>query len=413
MTLTPRPYQLAGRDFLAARTRALLADEMRVGKTPQAILAAEQLGARSVLVVCPAIAVPHWHREFYRWSGARMGLDILSYDKARSFWGAGVFTAETWDVFIVDEAHFAKNPEAQRTQMTYGKGGLGYQAGAIWALSGTPAPKHAGELWPMLKAFGATKMSYDDFIARYCARWWNKKRFEWVIKGTREDRIPELKDLLAPIMLRRTRKEVAPEMPAIDFQFLEVQPVGGMDLNFPEALFTDDGEMLAALEKHPDGGIWNRQEVANAKVPALVEEIVFAIENDLLKQTVVFGWHKEPLQVLSHKLNQRSIRCDLITSDTPPKKREQVQASFREGKTQVVAANILAAGTAIDLSAASHGYFLELDWVPGNNMQAANRLISMTKTEPVTFDVATWPGSVDDRVQRVLVRRVKEINQLI
>lgn len=418
MTLTPRPYQLAGRDFLAARTRALLADEMRVGKTPQAILAAEKFGARgalfeAVLVLCPAIAVQHWLSEFRKWTWDEHHepqVEIFSYDKARRMWSVGDFSRRRWDILIVDEAHFAKNPEAQRTQMIYGKGGLGYQAGAIWALSGTPAPKHAGELWPMLKAFGATKMSYDDFIARYCARWWNKQRRKWVIKGTRGDRIPELKELLAPIMLRRTRKDVAPEMPEIDFQFLEVQPATA-DIAVPQGL--SDDELLEWLAANAAASSEDRQPVAHAKVPALVEEIVFAIENDLLKQTVVFGWHKEPLQVLNHQLNLRGIRCDLITGDTPGKKREKAQKDFREGKTQVVAANILAAGTAIDLSAASHGYFLEVDWVPGNNMQAANRLISMTKTEPVTFDVVTWPGSVDDRVQRVLVRRVKEINQLI
>ena len=78
----------------------------------------------------------------------------------------------------------------------------------------------------------------------------------------------------------------------------------------------------------------------------------------------------------------------------------------------MICANILTAGTAIDLSAASHGYFLELDWVPGNNTQAANRLVSMGKDEPVTFDVVTWPGSVDDAVQRILLTRTRQLSKL-
>lgn len=410
--LTPRPYQLEGIRFLTERTRALLSWDMRLGKTMATILAAQQANHGAILVVCPAIAVPHWQREFKKWwePGSPAPLvDIYSYDKARSLWQSGEIKND-YDTLIVDECHMAKNPEAQRTQMIYGKGGLGYQAGAIWALSGTPAPKHAGELWPMLKAFGATKMSYDDFIGRYCARWWNKQRREWVVKGTREDRIPELKELLAPIMLRRTRKDVAPEMPSIDFQFLEVQPATA-DLAIPPGLADDD--LLGWLEAHATTDQENRVAVANAKVPALVEEIVFAIENDLLKQTVVFGWHREPLQVLAHQLNKRGIRCDLITGDTPSKKREQVQASFREGTTQVIAANILAAGTAIDLSAASHAYFVEMSWIPGDNLQAANRLVSMQKDAPVTVDVCTWPGSTDDRVQRVLTRRARELRSLL
>lgn len=411
--LIPRPYQITGRDFLASHTRALLADEMRVGKTPQAILAAEQLGALDVLVLCPAIAAPHWYREWDRWTTVDARVTALSYDKARNLWKSGDLYHERWDVLVVDEAHFCKNPQAERTKMVYGKTGLGRQAGNIWALSGTPAPKHAGELWPMLRAFGVTSMSYDDFTERYCTSYWDVRRMERCITGTRIDRIPELKELLAGVMLRRTRKEVAPEMPDIDFQFLEVEPTPGVDLSFPPALFGDDDALLAAMEGSPQADTENRQAVALAKVPALVDEVTFAIENNLLRQAVVFGWHKEPLQVLSHRLNLRGIRCDLITGDTPPKKRELVQADFRKGITQVIAANILAAGTAIDLSSASHAYMIEMDWVPGNNMQAVNRLVSMEKVEPVTVDVVTSPGTVDDRVQRVLVRRVNEINQLI
>ena len=82
-----RPYQEVGRDFLAARTKALLADEMRVGKTPQAIVAAAKCGAQRILVVCPAIAVPQWKQEFIRWWPENLDLPeatVLSYDKARS-----------------------------------------------------------------------------------------------------------------------------------------------------------------------------------------------------------------------------------------------------------------------------------------------------------------------------------------
>jgi 4a-hydroxytetrahydrobiopterin dehydratase len=54
--LTLHPFQALGRDFLAARTVALLADEMRLGKSLQAITAARKVGAKHTLVVCPAIA---------------------------------------------------------------------------------------------------------------------------------------------------------------------------------------------------------------------------------------------------------------------------------------------------------------------------------------------------------------------
>ncbi len=413
-TLTPRPYQIAGRDFLASRTRALLADEMRVGKTPQAILAAEKIGARSVLVLCPAIAVPHWRREWMRWApGSQVALEVMSYDAARAWWRLGLTTDHRWDVLIVDEAHFCKNPEAARTQMVYGKKGLGRQAGAVWALTGTPVPKHAGELWPMLRAFGVTSKGYSTFVQEYCTGYYDMQRRNFQVTGTRTNKVGELRAMLEPIMLRRTRKEVAPEMPSIDFQFLEVAPDRNVDLTPSDLSYLTDEAFAVWVEGSAASDTTNRQAVAEAKVPSLVEEIESSIKDGLLKQTVVFGWHKEPLQLLAWNLNKRGIDCGVITGDTSPKRRERVQDDFRAGRLSIVAANIMAAGTAIDLSAASHGYFLELDWVPGNNAQAANRLVSMTKQEPVTFDVVTWPGTTDDRVQRVLVRRVNEINQLI
>ena len=405
--LTPRPYQLVGRDFLAGRRFALLADEMRVGKTPQAILAARAVGAEQVLVVCPAIAVPQWHDEFDRWWPDGPMPTVRSYDRAKI--QKVDLLSRQWDIVIVDECHFAKNPDAQRTKLIYGKGGLGWCSKRMWALSGTPAPKHAGELWPMLRAFGATPLGYPEYVARYCYSDATGR-----ILGTRMTHMTELKALLAGVMLRRTRKEVAPDMPPISFQFLNVDDVEGAVRADLSRLSGWSDDKLAQYVEASAGGFdtEDRVSVAHAKVPPLVDEITFAINNSLLRQTVVFGWHVEPLQSLARSLVARGVRVGLITGATPPAQRVATQQAFREGRVQVVVANILAAGTAIDLSSASHGYFLELDWVGANNTQAANRLVSMDKPEPVSFDVVTLPGSTDDRVQRVVLRRAIEISAL-
>lgn len=410
MALGLRPYQIVGRDFLASRTRALLADEMRVGKTPQAILACEKIGAKTVLVVCPAIAVAHWWREWDKWSPkSQVRLQVMSYDYLRAH--KYTFDWEKWDVLIVDECHFAKNPSAQRTKLIYGKGGLGYNANHIWALSGTPAPKHAGDLWPMLRAFGVVGQPYKKFIETYCTGFLNAwGKFQ--ITGTNRERVPQLREMLSKIMLRRTRKQVAPDMPAIDFQYLEVDPeMLPVPISVPEKL--SDVRLLAWLEQHRNLDTQNRVETAKAKVICLFDEIEFCVRNKLLKQFVAFGWHVEPLTVLHSLLSADGLRVGLITGATPLKERERIQAEFKTGLLEGVVANILAAGTAIDLSAASHAYFLELDWVPGNNLQAVNRLVSVEKEEPVTVDIVTWPGTVDERIQSVLLRRVRELNQLI
>jgi len=406
MTPAPSKYQLVGRDFLASKRHALLADEMRVRKSRQAIMAAHKVNAKRIQVVCPAIAVEHWHREFAKWweGDTLPQLKVRSYDRLRLDWDS--IKDERFDVSIADECHFARNPNAQRTKLIYGKNGIGWNSDRLWVLSGTPAPKHAGELWPMLRAFGVVAMDYDWFVARYCV----VNKFTQRIVGTKTGMIPELKELLAKVMLRRTRREVAPEMPDISYDFLEIPLVESVDLQIPSGL--SEAQLAEWLEANAGVDREDRIEVAAAKAPAVVDHIKFDIGNSLLQQTVVFGWHTEPLELLARMLNEAGIRTELLTGRTTQKQRERIQLSFRGGETQVIVGNILAAGTAIDLSAASHGFFLELDWVPANNVQAANRLVALDKKEPVTYDVASCTGSVDERVQKVLIRRTREINQL-
>ncbi len=193
-------------------------------------------------------------------------------------------------------------------------------------------------------------------------------------------------------------------MPAIGFEFLPVAI--DTDLPAPPGM---NYELLTSDDFLPEV----RQAVAMAKIPALADEIVFALDNGLLKQTVVFGYHTEPLHALCEEFERLGVSFGLITGATSSAVRELIQDDFRNGRREVVVGNIIAAGTAIDLSAASHGYFLELDWLPANNAQAANRLVSMDKAEPVTFDVVTMLGSVDDKINRILLRRSAELCKLL
>jgi SWI/SNF-related matrix-associated actin-dependent regulator 1 of chromatin subfamily A len=378
----------------------MLADQMRVGKTPQAIMAADAIGAERVLVACPAIACEHWRNEWATWSPHRPpariitrsppddsdGVMIMSYGRLVQHLSA-ITQSRRWNVMIPDEAHFAKTPTAQRTRAVYGTAGAGWNADRVWSLTGTPAPNHAGELWPMLYSFGVVKVDYETFIRYFCHVDDTGKP-----RGNKMARLEELRALLRPHILRRTRKEVAPELPEISYNFLAMAPVNGIDL------LSDDPREVTAE---------NRIAVANAKVGLLADEIVDNLNGGEYPGTVVFGYHVEPLQKLQRELMDSGVHAHLLTGDTPQGRRQDILAGFKLGLVEVICAQILAAGTAVDMSAASHGYFLELDFVPGNNEQAASRLVSMQKDEPVTMDVVTWPGTSDDSVQRTVIRKVK------
>lgn len=175
------PYQETSRDFLASRTRALLADEPRVGKTPAAIAACDAVGARRIFVVAPAVALYQWRRMFQEFGRhphdvyvlesntlpwhAEGEVLIASYDRVRMLGGAipGLF-----DVLIIDESHYLGNPNTVRTRAILGKNGLAWKAKRIWCLSGTPATGNAAQLWPLLRAFGVTHMDYEPFMSYFC-----------------------------------------------------------------------------------------------------------------------------------------------------------------------------------------------------------------------------------------------------
>ena len=400
--MQPRPYQLEGRDFLVARPRALLADEMRVGKTPQAIMAADAVQAGRVLVLCPAGAAYQWREQWADWSPNRspatilsaepisptfQGVAIASYNRAVQH-RAALSTGFRWDVLIPDESHYAKNPEAQRTHMVYAKGGIGWNANRIWALSGTPAPNHAGEVWPMLRAFGVVQCSYLDFVNAFCYYDWKSG----TVFGNRPTMLPQLRELMRPILLRRLLKDVAPQMPKIAYNLLAVKPVRGVDLRTDRADDVDTEDRIA---------------VATAKAPLLAQEVIDNMRLQTYKQTVVFGFHREPLRLVGEKLTGAGIDVSIIDGAVPPARRHAMQGRFKDGYCQALLVQIIAGGTAVDLSAAQHGYFLELDYVPDNNAQAAHRLVNVQTQLPVTMDVVTWPGTKDDKVQRTLLRKVR------
>jgi SNF2 family DNA or RNA helicase len=231
-------------------------------------------------------------------------------------------------------------------------------------------------------------MSYDEFASYFCIYDQKKGRFH----GNKKQHLAELRALIKPFTLRRTLADVAPSMPRVSFNFMVVKPDGDADLKTEDESRVDPEDRIA---------------VAMGKVGPLADEIQNNIEGQEYAQTVVFGYHVDPLKALVATLIERGIEAATITGRDSNTKRRNVQEAHTLGILPVLAVQILAGGIAIDLSAASHGYFLELDYVPDNNAQAAARLVNLQTQTPVSFDILTWPGTKDDAVQRRLIQKVR------
>jgi SNF2 family DNA or RNA helicase len=149
----------------------------------------DEVGARSALIITPASVRLHWEREIARWSRISRRIQVVTTTTGALDADAEVIIASPavmiapailrqllarrYDALIVDEAQMAKAASSKRTKAIYGRhcdgaGGLVERADRVWLLSGTIAPNSVAELWPHLRAFGLTWLTFEGFQHRYC-----------------------------------------------------------------------------------------------------------------------------------------------------------------------------------------------------------------------------------------------------
>lgn len=466
MDLVPFPYQYEGRDWLTQHHHGLLADQPGLGKSAQAIIAAERLGAERILVVCPAIARGNWLNEFALWSTPEKRYDlrvveartqpaptkhgyIVSWDLAHASPISTYFSSQTWDVVILDESHYAKEPTSRRSKAAYGKkdlGGLVHFTHHLWALSGTPTPNHAGELWTFLYAVGATPLSYDAFLDRYCEQIVTPFRTPYGapilrVVGNRADRTGELRTLLRPWVLRRLKVNVLPHLPPILFSEVIVPPSPvRLDEWFQETIYkngeqkveydidrqeaavqfvldtckTDDARLQAldAMQIYQGTGPLRRY-TALQKTPAIAELIADELRNNAYPKIVLFAWHRDPMTDLYNRLH-KEFRMEQIYGGTPIDKRERIVRDFqRDPRVRGIILQIRAAGISINLTAADEVGMVESSWVDDENLQAVMRVHRQGQTShKVRVRFFTLANSTDQFVQRVCRRKLRDNKEL-
>lgn len=419
------PFQNDGVSFLWKRRLTLLADQMGLGKTPQTIRALDCLGDTQPLVVCPAIAKEHWRCMFRDWSMMQHTPTIVSYDYARE--NVRQLSAHQWDALVVDEMHFTKSIKAKRTNAIWGKGNIAWHADKVMSLSGTPAPNHYGELFPIMTAYGAWRGTYHEFIARYCIL---DDMGKVVANSLRY--VDELRAILDQFMIRRLKKDVASELPPVsihpwyvksDPDLLDVIRPGDSDrvaarmrkedaqLKLALHGLTEDERMDYLRSKQTHYATWRRINSV-MKCPAVLSQLLFEFDNQLVDKVVVYAYHRDAIVLLRDMLKGKGINVACIWGGTDERKRIVEQDKFKRWQRGVFIGQIVAAGTAIDLTSAHEGIMLEKSWVPGENAQAMERMHRYGQAFPVTIRDVTIRGSVDEDVSRTLDRKMRELSAL-
>ena len=389
------PFQAKGAEFLRGGPHRYLGDEMGLGKTPQAIAAFNGTDCRSVHVIAPAVAVPNWHREIGVWADKPGRWTVSSWDKAVR---GGLPRA---DVYIPDEAQYAKNEASKRAQMLFAPDSQLRKATHVWPLSGSPAPNNVLELWTWLRFMGATTLTHQGFLVRYCT--YRDGPYGPRIFGIKN--VPELRALLEPVFFRRMKKDVLPDLPPI--RWGEISLKADTSIRAAQEGLRVDEDLLPVEEEHMSRA---RRILGEAKATPLAKFLAEEL-GETAKKIVVMAHHTSVLDVLAAHLREFGIAR--IDGDTPKTRRgPEVDKFQNDPACRVFLGQITAAGTAITLTAAADLVFAEMSWSPGDNHQAAMRVHRIGQTQSVLIRVATLAGSLDEAVTRVLMRKTKLLDQL-
>jgi SWI/SNF-related matrix-associated actin-dependent regulator 1 of chromatin subfamily A len=452
MMPTPLPTQLSGAKFLAERKNALLADQQRVGKTGAAIMAADYVFARTILVVTTASGRSVWKRGFSTWSnfGRTLQVALPSHklepdaDVIVVSWGSIAtpalrvqLLARRYDLIISDEDHWAKSFDAARTRAFYGdlvedgdrimvKTSLASRGDRIWPLTGTPLPNSPLDAYPRLRVLAVDRLlgnpergwpevvKFSAFRDRYC-KWHPMKigrgsyaRFiDVVTEGKNEE---ELRERTAGFSLRRTQADVGIRPP-----IYETFPLIVSDANRRASeAGLDTKRILAAVDNGADLDMelgQKRRLTGEIKARAVIEAITEEFAGGLEKVVLAF-WHKDVGKLLLDGLKQFGVVG--IDGTTPPATRLAAEESFRDNpKVRVFLGQIVAAGEAIDLSAASELVFVESSFVPKDMAQMSARIANVGRPRSTRVRVATIDGSIDDALQSALLRKWTSIRKVI
>lgn len=451
--LTPRPQQLSGAAFLADRKNALNADDPRVGKTGATIMACDYVFARKILVITTASGRPVWARGFKDWQAfdrsvftiykaAHLAEDnrgslpaadvyIVSWSMIAKQGAFGpLFLAGPYDVLVLDESHYAGDPAANRTVAVYGIAGdpawpcLSDVATHRWCLSGTPIPKTANSLHPMLRKLAPERLRaqqgtawswpdvtpYDAFVDRYCVV---KREFlggRWVEKITHSKNTEELGARLEGFFRRLTQADVGITEPTYEMLPLHTDklPAAVRSLEEDGILAAAESGSTAELEMHL-GPL--RRLTGGLKAAAVAELVAEEIANGLDK-IVLFCWHTDVGVALAKALER--FGAVYVDGRSSPSVRQAAITNFQtKPLCQVIVGQLQALGEVVDLSAAAEAIIVEVVSVPSQMRQGALRITNMTQKRSPRVRVAALEGSIDEPLVKILIRRVSDIKAIM
>lgn len=427
---TLREYQYDGycwmQFLLESGLHGILADDMGLGKTLQSIthITAEvesgRNGGRPSLVIAPTSVAMNWQREVEKFAPDLSILVLQGANRKRHFdeipqndivvssyallhRDLEALTRYEFHLLILDEAQHIKNPEAQVTKAA-GK----LRARHRLCLSGTPVENHLGELWSQMNFLMPGLLgSKETFQSTY------RNPIE---KGDSESKRKSLADRVGPLILRRTKNDVAKELPPKTEILHEIEMTeeqkdlyetvrSTMDKHVRQALAIRGQEaqivFLEALLKlrqiccHP---VLLKEEHAaaeSAKFAYLIELLETLREEG--HRVLLFSQFTSMLGIIEGHLVTEGIEYLKLTGET--KDRQDLVERFQGGEGEVFLISLKAGGTGLTLTGADNVIHYDPWWNPAAENQATDRAYRIGQDKPVFVHKLICRNTVEERIQ--------------
>ena len=418
------PYQLEGIAFAAGKGRVIIADDMGLGKTIQGIgtadLLADQAGIKKVLVISPASLKIQWQKEIERFSHNSACLiegspeeriplydnhdfyTICNYEQVLK--DLSILQQRSWDLIILDEGQRIKNYESKTSKAV-----KALKSPYALVLSGTPLENRLEDLFSIVnfidsRILGPAFQFFEEYQVND-----EKGKF------TGYKNLDKLREKLSPILLRRTRKNVLPDLPPITEQtrlipateeqlsidtscrrtmqtIIGKSHISEMDLLRLRKAMTSSrmaADSPALADAQLDG--------ASGKLNEL-EELIPQLVSDESSKVIIFSeWHGM-LDRIASTLDKTGTNYARIDGNLNSAQKEAAVTNFNTVPEVSVLICSNTAGTGLNLQAADTVINMDLPWNPAKLEQRNARVHRFGQSRPVQVINLVTAGTIEERL---------------
>ena len=382
----PLDHQKEAIQKLVENKKFILADDMGLGKTTSTIIAGLETGAKKILIICPATLKINWKREIENYSdrpifiseGKQFSTEhdfvIVNYDIMKNFHDPkkkdeSLILMSKFDLVIIDEAHYIKNAQAQRTKLI---NDITKSVDRLWLLTGTPMTSRPIDYFNLLSLIDSpVAKNWMAYVIRYCAGFQFKvgPRKIWNVQGA--SNLEELRDRTAGLTLRRLKENV------LDLPDKIITPVY---LRLKSKVYEEVmGDYYNWYEKNPEESksltvqftklTKVRQIIADEKISQTIEIAENIIEQD--KKVIIFCNFTDSLNKITEHFGKAAVKLD--GSMSKHERQFSVDQFQENDKVKVFVGNIKAAGVGITLTSAEAVIFNDLSFLPSDHAQSEDR----------------------------------------